>query len=257
MTDSAVDPSHRSRAPRRRAWWSGGSTVRAWNGELLGWSVIGLGAGMLLGAWLGMLFGGVWGQAALWAALLTPVFLAFRRGIPRGLLALRPVDLLYGVVLGLVLRIMQGWSAVAFGGSGALPSYASLDGSLPALWWAEDLLAGGIVAPVIEELFFRGILLVALFSVVRRSARRASPDRRGAGIRRAGIVSVAVTTVLFVLTHQLVSALTPDAAVALTLLGIATGALVVLTGRIWPAVLVHIVFNLSGVGLIVAGTLLG
>ena len=53
------------------------------------------------------------------------------------------------------------------------------------------------------------------------------------------------------------SALTPDAAVALTLLGIATGALVVLTGRIWPAVLVHIVFNLSGVGLIVAGTLLG
>src|SRR5690606_24827831 len=121
---------------RRRPWWRGGSSVRRWNAELLGWALLGLGAGLIGGVWLG----GLLGTVILWVALLVPVAFAYRRGIPRGLLGFRAVDLLYAVVLGVMLRGAQGWLNVAFGGSGALPSYASLDGALPTFWWLEDLL---------------------------------------------------------------------------------------------------------------------
>ncbi|GAB3600217.1 hypothetical protein GCM10027408_25480 [Microbacterium tumbae] len=215
---------------------------------MLGWAALGLGAGVLLGAWLG----GLPGTALLWAGMLVPVILAFRRGIPRGLLHFRGVDLLYAIVLGGILRLAQGWLELAFGGSGALPSYATLGGALPSLWWAEDLLGGVFVAPVVEELFFRGLLLVGIFTVVRRFA-----GRDGSGIGIAGFVAVVASTGLFVLTHLLVSSVTSADLVSLVLVGLACGMLVVFTGRIWPAVLVHLVYNGTGVLLTVAGTLLG
>lgn len=217
--------------------------MRGWNVEVLGWAVLGLGAGLLAAALLGR-----WGTVALWVALIAPVVLAFRRGIPRGLLSLRAVDVLYGVVLGGIVRLAQGWLA----GPGAFPSYSTLDGSLPPMWWADELLAGGVIAPVVEEFFFRGLLLVALFTVVRRLLRRPDAD----GILPAGTIAVIASAGLFVLVHQLAAPLTTDAALALALLGLTTGTLVMLTGRVWPAVLVHMVYNLSGVGLTVLGTLL-
>jgi membrane protease YdiL (CAAX protease family) len=233
---------------RRRPWWRGGSSVRRWRSDVLGWAALGLGAGLLLAAWLG----GLVGTALLWVGMLVPVVFAFRRGVPRGLLRIRAVDLLYGLVLAGILRIIQGWSAIGFGGSGALPSYPTLDGALPPLWWAEDLIGGVLVAPVVEEFFFRGLLLVALFTVVRRFAGR---DRASIGI--AGFVAIVTSAGLFVLTHQLVSTLTPDAAVSLALLGVTGGLLVVFTGRIWPAVLLHVFYNGTGMLLVLAGTVLG
>lgn len=223
--------------------------MRSWNGEVLGWAALGLGAGLLAGVGLSLLVAGIWGTLALWLALTVPVVVAFRRGVPRGLLVFRLVDVLYAVVLGGAMRLVQGWIA----GPAAFPSYPSLGSSLPPLWWAEELLAGGVIAPVVEEFFFRGVLLVALFTVSRRVLRRSTTD----GILPAGLIAVITTAGLFVLTHQLVSPLTADAALALGLLGLVTGALVVFTGRIWSAVLAHIVFNLSGIGLAVIGTLLG
>lgn len=259
MNETPVRASRRthSRARRHRPWWRGGSSVRLWNGEVLGWAVIGLGIGILAGAGLSLVLGGIWGTLALWISLVGSVVLAFRRGVPRGLLSFRAVDVLYGVVLGALLRIAQGWLAVAFGGSGALPSYPSLDGSLPPLWWADDFVAGGVIAPVVEEFFFRGLLLVALFSVVRRFVRGSASGQEDVGIVLGGVVAVAASTGLFVLTHQLVTPLSADVALTLGLLGLVTGMLVVFTGRIWPAVLVHAVFNLTGVGLTVVGTLVG
>lgn len=242
-------PARERRSRRHRPWWRGGSSVRRWNSEVLGWAALGLGTALLAGFALGSLVGPTWGTAALWVALIVPVVFAFRRGVPRGLLAFRAVDLLYAVVLGSAVRLVQGWLA----GPGPMPTYPTLDGSLPPLWWADELLAGGVVAPVVEEFFFRGMLLVALFTVVRRMLRRPASE----GILPAGVIAVVVTAGLFVLAHQLVSPVTIDVALSLSVLGLVTGSLVMFTGRIWPAVLVHVVYNLTGVGLTVLGTLLG
>ncbi|MGP6176008.1 CPBP family intramembrane glutamic endopeptidase [Microbacterium sp. A196] len=248
-TDTPAPERVRARSGRRRPWWRGGSSMRRWNLDLLGIALLALGAGLLAGAWLG----GFAGTLVLWALLLAAVLFAMlRRGVPRGLMQFRAVDVLYGIVLGGILRGIQGWLAVSFGGSGALPSYPSLEGALPPLWWAEDLLGGAIVAPVIEELFFRGLLLVVIFTLVRRFA---GDDR--AGIVIGGFVAVVASTALFVAAHYLAGAMSADAAVSLTLVGLVCGLLVVFTGRIWPAILVHIVFNGTGVLLTVAGTLLG
>lgn len=224
---------------------------------MLAWAMLGLGVAILAGAGLRSLAGGFAATLAFWAALVAVTVLAFRRGKPRGLLAFRPVDLLYAFALGIILRLVQGWLALAFGGGAALPSYATLDGSLPAQWWLDDLLAGGVIAPVIEEFFFRGVLLVTLLSIVRRFARGSSSRDADAGVGVGAFVAVLATTGMFVLTHHLVAPVSADSAVSIALLGAAAGSLVVFTGRIWPAVLLHMVFNLTGVALVVAGTLLG
>lgn len=221
--------------------------MRRWNAELLGWALLGLGAGALGGFFIG----GALGTVVLWLGLLIPVVLAYRRAIPRGLLKFRAVDLLYGIVLGGALRLIQGWLAAAFGGSGALPSYPSLDGALPTLWWLEDLLGGALVAPVVEEFFFRGLLLVVIFTLVRRFA-----GNDAAGVGLGGFIAVVASAGLFVVAHYLTGSLSVDAAASLTLVGLVCGALVVLTGRIWPAVIVHVMYNGAGVLLMVAGTVL-
>ncbi|MEV8218585.1 CPBP family intramembrane glutamic endopeptidase [Microbacterium sp. NPDC077391] len=236
-----------SRTHRRRPWWLGGSSVRRWNAEVLGWGLLALGAGLLLG----QVIGGIIGTVVFWVVLVVPVVLAFRRGVPRGLLRLRPIDLLYGVVLGLMLRLVQGWAHVGVGGSPGFPSYPTLDGALPPLWWAEDLVGAAIVAPVVEEFFFRGMLLVAIYTVVRRMG----------GLTQSGqvigaLVAIVASAALFLITHQLVDALVADGVIALALLGVTCGALVMFTGRLWPAVLVHVVYNGTGVALTVVGTLL-
>ncbi len=141
----------------------------------------------------------------------------------------------------------QGWIAVAAGGSGALPSYPSIGGSLPSGFVFTDVLAPVVIAPVIEEFFFRAVVLVSLYSLLRRPV----------GSVVAGGVAVVASTGLFVMLHTLSGALAVDAVLSLALLGLVCGLLVMLTGRIWPAVLVHVVFNASFVVLALAGTYLG
>lgn len=109
-----------------------------------------------------------------------------------------------------------------------------------------------IVAQVIEELIFRALPLVGIFTLVRRFVR---DDR--AGIVLGTVVAVATSTALFVAAHYLSGDPSADATVSLTLVGLVCGLLVVFAGRIWPAILVHVVFNGTGVLLTVAGTLLG
>ncbi|MCK3769760.1 CPBP family intramembrane metalloprotease [Microbacterium aerolatum] len=237
------------RGGRRRPWWRGGSSVRRWNGEVLGRTVLGLGIGLLAGG----LLGGIIGTLVMWLCWIAAVVLALRRGVPRGLLRFRAVDVLYGIVLGGALRMIQGWLDVAFGGTGALPSYTSLDGALPPGWWVDGLSAV-VVAPVIEEFFFRGALLIIVFTLVRRLAGGGSA---GAGVGIGGFVAVVASAGLFVMAHQLISPVAADAVTSLALVGVVCGLLVVFTGRIWPAVLVHVVYNGTGVLLMVAGTLLG
>lgn len=224
--------------------------MRPWRAVVLAIALIGVGLGVVLGTAVTVLVpaaGGMAATAMLWLGMLVPIVWAFTRARPVGLLRIRFIDLLWGVGLGTLLRMAQGWIAVAAGGSGALPSYPSIGGSLPSGFVFSDVLAPVVIAPVIEEFFFRAVVLVSLYSLLRRPV----------GSVVAGGVAVVASTGLFVMLHALAGALSVDAVFSLTLLGLVCGLLVMLTGRIWPAVLVHVVFNASFVVLAVAGTYLG
>jgi membrane protease YdiL (CAAX protease family) len=86
----------------------------------------------------------------------------------------------------------------------------------------------GIVAPICEELLFRGVLLRAL-------RRRLSP-----------VVAVAVQALVFALAHPLLSPTLGTFAVvpALMFLGVAAGVATVRRGDLSAAILLHIGFNL-------------
>ena len=239
------------RRRQRRTWVQGGSSVARWRTDLLGWTLVSLAAGILVSVTLNQVLppaiGGWAAPAVLWLALLVPVVVAFNRSVPRPLLRFRATDLLYGLVLGVVLRLVQGWVARAAGGSNTWPSYVTLDGQLPTNWWFGELASGVVISPVLEEFFFRGVLLVVTYSVVRRFV--------GAGVGM--FVSIIVSTVLFVLAHLVTVGLGWDMALTLGLVGLTCSLLVLLTGRIWGAVLVHVTFNASYVALAVIGTVVG
>ena len=90
------------------------------------------------------------------------------------------------------------------------------------------------------------MVLVAVYSAVRRLAGKAV----------AAFSATVVSTALFVMAHAILAPLTVDALVSLALVGIVGSVLVLATGRIWGAVLVHVVYNASWVALATAGTLL-
>ena len=236
---------------RRDDWRLGGRTVHPWRSQVLAVALLSVGVAVLLGSVLTLVLPTAWGGLAatgvLWLGMLVPIVWAFIRSRPVGLMHFRFLDLLWGIGLGLMLRTVQGWLAVAAGGSGALPSYPSIGGSLPSGFLFSDVLAPVVIAPVIEELFFRAIILVSVYTLLRRAV----------GKLMAGAVAVVVSTALFVMLHSMTGALAVDEVISLSLLGLVCGLLVVLTGRIWPAILTHVVYNATFVVLALAGTYLG
>jgi membrane protease YdiL (CAAX protease family) len=121
-----------------------------------------------------------------------------------------------------------------------------VDGRLARTWWFTDVVAVVAIAPVVEEFFFRAVVLVSVFAILRRPF----------GHVAAGVSAIVVSTAAFVLVHSLLVGQTPDAVIATALLGAACASLVMLTGRIWGAVLVHAVFNATYVLLALVGTFL-
>lgn len=85
---------------------------------------------------------------------------------------------------------------------------------------AVALLAGGVVAPLVEELFFRGFLFAGL--------------RERYGFRRATIVSAS----LFALVH-----FTPGVLIPIFALGVFFCLLYSETGSLWPSVIMHGIMN--------------
>jgi membrane protease YdiL (CAAX protease family) len=94
---------------------------------------------------------------------------------------------------------------------------------LSSPWWL--LLAGIVVAPVVEELFFRGFVYAGL-------AERYS-------WRKAAVISSA----LFALIHLQLTAIVP-----IFILGYIFAYLYRRSGSIWPAVLMHVSTNALGLG---------
>lgn len=225
---------------RRTDWRLGGRTVLRWRESLLAIALVGLGLGLAAG-WVAqyVLSAPLLATAIVWVGMLVPIVIALRRSIPVGLLRFRPIDLLWGVGLALGVRTVQGVLA-----GSAWPSYPTVDGHLTADWWFTGLVAPVAIAPVIEEFFFRVVIIVALFTVLRRPT----------GGFTAGFVAWLVSTGLFIVAHASSGVGDVASVVSMGVLGGACGLLVLLTGRIWGAVLLHILFNATGVALALVGT---
>lgn len=150
-------------------------------------------------------------------------------------LRVRWIDLLWGVGIGLLARGLVTLLELAFTGR------TSLDGGVLALptgfaLWFGIVLAPVLIGPLIEETFYRGLVL------------RAVQRRTGARAVVAASVAVVVSALVFGLAHLAQgAALSPTAAVVTFagtfVFGLAAGALAAATGRLGGAIIAHMVFN--------------
>nr|WP_228507509.1 CPBP family intramembrane glutamic endopeptidase [Plantibacter sp. VKM Ac-2880] len=94
------------------------------------------------------------------------------------------------------------------------------------------LLAAVALAPIIEELFFRGLVLPSVIGTLRGGRW----------------IAVVISGLLFAILHLLVVTTVAQAivvGVGTLLVGLAAGSLAVVTGRLGPAIVTHVVFNTS------------
>jgi membrane protease YdiL (CAAX protease family) len=169
------------------------------------------------------------GYLAVWTPLLGAVLVSSRFRGTRSLgadvgLRFRPLDALWGLGAGFLARVAATLIEIGVYGRAAPPALTLDDG-----WWLfTAVLAPTVIAPVIEELFFRGLLLRAI-------ERSAGPS-----------VAVAVSSIAFAALH-LLAATSPAQLLVVGLatltFGVATGVLAVATGRIGGAIIAHVVFN--------------
>lgn len=248
IEEEAPRRSRRSSHEARTDWRLGGRTVFRWREGLLAIALISLGAGVLLGSLVAAVWDSPWAAASstaiVWIGMLLPIVWAFTRSRPIGLLQVRAVDVLYGVVLGALLRTTQGWIEGLDGTPAEWPGLVQVGGSVPLSSVIFDVVGPVVVVPVVEEFFFRAVVLVSLYTVLRRPF----------GKLTAGLAAALGSTALFVVMHGISGAADVSGVVSLSLLGLVCALLVLLTGRIWGAVLVHVVYNGSYLALAVLAT---
>ena len=191
-----------------------------------------------------------------YGGLLTVIVIASRR---RGLgnlaadfgLRFRPVDIAIGLGIGLGGRLFTGaLTGVTIGITGYTPPRGNFELSSGPLWIAlNSVLIAAIVAPFVEELFFRGLLLRSVRNGVLRGKGR--PQPAGPAVqRRAVILSILVSGVGFMLLH-LYQADNLTFAIILggstLVVGLANARVATRTGRLGGAIIAHVVFNGSAV----------
>lgn len=241
---------------RRRSdhMWLERGANRKW-----GWPLVGAGIGALV-LGLGLFWfltrsatgpmGWFVANVVLWVALLVPVVVAFWISVPRQLFRFRPSDVILGISFGLMLRMLADGLLWSERGFLPWPTLADGAGEMPALWWLDSIVTSALVAPLVEELFFRAFLLVALYVVFCRIT--GSPSA-------AGVASTLITASLFMLAHVVASdgGLSALGAITMLLVGLVTAGLVLVTGRFWGALLAHLTFNGIWVALALVGTAAG
>lgn len=226
-------------------WRLGGRAVRRWDDRVLLAATCGGGVALILGSLVARL-GSPWSPtlslAALWIGLLSAVAYAFGRARPAGLLRFRPQDVVWGLGLAVTLRIVEGATEPA---GAPFPASATLR-ETPVLWLLQEGLPTGIFGPIAEEFFFRALVLVAVYQLCRRSI----------GKLPAAATALFVSAALFVGLHFAFAPMSLLAALHLFAVGVGCSLVVLLTGRVWGAVLAHSAYNLIFLLIVLAGTAL-
>lgn len=176
----------------------------------------------------------------LWGGFSIAIVAKFTLERPAGLLVFRFSDVVTGVFVGAAMRGLQG----ILSNSNSIPFPTGAVDRTWA-WWIESLVATGIAGPLVEEFFFRGVLLVSMFSLLRQ---------------RVGVVGAASAASLgsagvFILVHSWGAQLDLMASSMFLLLSLALSTLVVATGRIWSAVIAHATYNLTFIFLMIVGVI--
>lgn len=227
-----------ARRRRRTDWRVGGRAVSRWNLRVLVVALLGTGVGVVGGTLASRLdtpYAPILSLTTLWLGLLVGVLYAFLRSRPAALLTFKPQDFLWGAGLGLALRLIQGVSSDA--NSSPFPSGGS--GLNPH---AQMLLAG-VLGPVVEEAFFRGVVLVVIYQLLRRSI----------GVPSAATSAALFSTGAFVLIHAAFQPLTVVDGLGLFVISMSCSGVVLLTGRLWGAVLAHMIYNATFLALVLLG----
>ncbi|GAA1954735.1 CPBP family intramembrane glutamic endopeptidase [Microbacterium aquimaris] len=143
-------------------------------------------------------------------------------------------DVLLGFSLAVMMRGLVEVVAPTGGGLGG--SVLDADAAQAALALAVLILGYVLVSPIVEEVFFRGLVQRALAQV-------------GGGSWPARLAAIAVSTALFVFVHVGPLGVTSGwpVVVASLVVGVGCGALVAAGGRLTGAVVAHVGFNGSGV----------
>jgi len=188
--------------------------------------------------------------AVVWVPFLAAVgvacFLRGTRSLARDIgLQITVLDVLLGVGAGFLARALTGVIEIAFTGR-MIGLGVTLGDTIYDGWWVlGTILSPVLLAPFVEEMFFRGLL--------QRAALRALSLRLSA--QSAMALSIFASASLFALLH-LTQAASPTGAAVLGLssfaFGLAAALIAGLTGRIGGAIVAHVVFN----GSLVAASLL-
>ena len=232
----------RRRVPR--LVWAGLGLIAA---VLCGWTVEAAAAAHLDPALLG-----VAAYVLVWVPLVLALILSFAGQTVRDAAAslglrFRAIDLLWGVGIGCLARAADALIRTLATGSTGLapqPTLSSI-GGLGVQAVALGIIAPVVIAPILEETYFRGLVLRSLAAALGRFSAAA---RWGA--------AVVITAAAFALVHALLLAGTPGEAVltglSTFLFALLAGAVAAATQRIGGAIVGHVVFNGLGVLLTLA-----
>lgn len=176
-------------------------------------------------------------SAPLVVAALLAIGLAGSRGfVRRVVLGWRWTDAVLGLAIGLVLRavieLVAPTTGSVSGGFGVVSTAAVVVFAIGAV----------VVSPVVEELFFRGVVLAVMLDLCAPLGRVA-----------ASVVGIVVSSAAFAALHlsPIGGVATWGVLLAPVVVGVGCGILFALTGRLASAVIAHVVFNAIGVGLVV------
>lgn len=245
MTTSA-DEKRTGRRPRRD-WRLGGRAVRLWDSSVLAVCLLGLGGGLLLSPIMSQSSLGNIPQIALislWVGLASGIYFAVARARPASLFSFRSHDLVWAAGMAVTLRLVHGLTPDYL--STPFPTVLTGSTKIPE-WMTTYAMPVGLIGPIIEELFFRAVLLVSVYQAVRCKSNQLV----------ASVAAVAASSASFVALHAIFSELDATEIFDLALIGVVFSLSVLLTGRVWPAVLAHVLFNLSFIALMLAGNIWG
>jgi len=173
-------------------------------------------------------------------------------------LRFRWIDLPLGFGIAFVARILSAiFVLIATGFTGTLPEGGNVQLGDDKLWAVlYGVLIGSLLAPLVEELFFRGLVLRAVRHAVLRGPGRLRAQPAASDVQKwaAGIAAF-VSAALFAALH-FNSAFDTTLIIALTLSTFAFGllnAIVTLrTGRMGAAIIAHVLFNGFAIAVLLA-----